>query len=110
MHRLVVLFNGLLFYLFISSSGSLEADSDLAPSLLDLGKVRLHVGDAAPITFFVSRNVAYVTGGEKVTSEMTESEMTRMVQLTSNTVSAAFYQGATACHVSMAGKGSFPAP
>ncbi|KAK7104512.1 uncharacterized protein [Littorina saxatilis] len=81
--------------------GSLEGDSDLAPSLFDFGKVRLHVGDAAPTTFFVSRRLGHK--GEKLTSEVWEAELSRMVQLTANSISAAFYQGAAACHVSMAG-------
>lgn len=85
-------------------TGSLEGGSDLAPSLFDFGKVRLHVGDASPTTFFVSRHLGHAANGGNMTSEVWEAELSKIVQLTANSISAAFYQGAAACHVSMAGK------
>ena len=85
-------------------TGSLEGDSNLAPSLFDFGKVRLHVGDAAPTTFFVSRHFSQQASSETMTSEVWEAELSKIVQLTANSISAAFYQGAAACHVSMAGE------
>ncbi|KAL8583828.1 hypothetical protein ACOMHN_040297 [Nucella lapillus] len=79
-------------------------DADLVPSLFDLGKVRLHVGHSSPTTFFVSRRLGHVTNaGENMTSEMWEAELSNLVYLTANSISSAFYNGAAACHVSMAG-------
>ena len=88
----------------IAPSGSLDGDRNLVPSLYDLSKVRLHIGAASPTTFFVSRPRGHMGEGETMTSEEWEAEVGRMVQVTANTVSAAFYQGAAACHISMTGR------
>lgn len=85
-------------------AGSLEDKADSAPSLYDFAKVRLHVGEAAPTTFFVSRKLVRARDGEALSGEVWESELSKMVQLMSASLSAAFSQGAAVCHVSMASK------
>lgn len=85
-------------------AGSLEDKVDSAPSLYDFAKVRLHVGEAAPTTFFVSRKLVRARDGEALSGVVWESELSKMVQLMSASLSAAFSQGAAVCHVSMASK------
>nr|KAG5700688.1 hypothetical protein BaRGS_029053 [Batillaria attramentaria] len=82
--------------------GNLEDDTERAPSLFDFGKVRLHIGDSSPTTFFVTRRLGR-SPSELTARDVWEGELSKMVQLTAATVSAAFYQGAAACHLSMAG-------
>ncbi|KAK7488399.1 hypothetical protein BaRGS_00020373 [Batillaria attramentaria] len=81
--------------------GNLEDDTERAPSLFDFGKVRLHIGDSSPTTFFVTRRLGR-SPSELTARDVWEGELSKMVQLTAATVSAAFYQGAAACHLSMA--------
>ncbi|OWF39018.1 uncharacterized protein LOC110465559 [Mizuhopecten yessoensis] len=65
------------------------------PSMLDFSKVRLHVGSSAPTTYFVGRRVK--------DSGNFDEDFLKLVNITAASATAAFYQGAAECKVSMEG-------
>ncbi|XP_050405070.2 uncharacterized protein LOC126820928 [Patella vulgata] len=70
-------------------------ESYRVPSLYDFSRVRLHVGSAAPNTYFVGRRMK--------DSGSFDEDFLKLVHMTSATASAAFYQGAAECKVAMEG-------
>ncbi|XP_067680570.1 uncharacterized protein [Haliotis asinina] len=66
-------------------------------SLFNFSKVRLHVGQAAPTTYFVGRAMKDSSSGKF------EEDFLKVVHMTSATISAAFYQGGAECKVAMEG-------
>ncbi|KAK3599362.1 hypothetical protein CHS0354_009862 [Potamilus streckersoni] len=67
------------------------------PSIFDFAKVRLHVGPAAPTTYFVGRRVK--------DSGNFDEDFIKLVNITAAAAAAtaAFFQGAAGCKVSMEG-------
>lgn len=72
-----------------------KIESYRIPSLLSFSKVRLHVGSAAPTTYFVGRRMK--------DSGNFEEDFLKVVHLTSASASAVFYQGGAECKVAMEG-------
>lgn len=72
-----------------------KIESYRIPSLLSFSKVRLHVGPAAPTTYFVGRRMK--------DSGNFEEDFLKVVHLTSASASAVFYQGGAECKVAMEG-------
>ncbi|OWF54106.1 uncharacterized protein LOC110445682 [Mizuhopecten yessoensis] len=72
-----------------------KIESYRIPSILDFSKVRLHVGTQAPTTYFVGRRV-------KDSGNFSE-DFLKLVNITAASATAAFYQGAAECKVSMEG-------
>lgn len=72
-----------------------KIESYRIPSILDFSKVRLHVGSQAPTTYFVGRRV-------KDSGNFSE-DFLKLVNITAASATAAFYQGAAECKVSMEG-------
>ncbi|XP_035824883.1 uncharacterized protein LOC101851258 [Aplysia californica] len=70
-------------------------ESYRVPSLLEFSKIRLHVGSAAPTTYFVGRRMK--------DSGNFEEDFLKLIHMTSSAASAAFYQGSAECKVSMEG-------
>ncbi len=72
-----------------------QIESYRVPSILDFAKVRIHVGPAAPTTYFVGRMVK--DGGNF------EMDFLKAVHLTAAAIAAAFVHGAAECKVAMDG-------
>ncbi|XP_033750726.1 uncharacterized protein LOC117334967 [Pecten maximus] len=72
-----------------------KIESYRIPSILDFSKVRLHVGTQAPTTYFVGRRI-------KDSGNFSE-DFLKLVNITAASATAAFYQGAAECKVSMEG-------
>ncbi|KAI8917516.1 hypothetical protein DFJ77DRAFT_531000 [Powellomyces hirtus] len=72
-----------------------ECESYRIPSLLDFARVRLHVGSAAPTTYFVGRMLK--DGGNF------DHDLIKVVNTVSAAASAAFALGAAECKVAMDG-------
>ncbi|KAL3866245.1 hypothetical protein ACJMK2_043560 [Sinanodonta woodiana] len=70
-------------------------ESYRVPSILDFAKVRLHVGPAAPTTYFVGRRIK--------DSGNFDEDYIKLVNITAAAATAAFFQGAAECKVSMEG-------
>ncbi|ESO92068.1 hypothetical protein LOTGIDRAFT_163072 [Lottia gigantea] len=73
----------------------LKIETYRVPSLPEFSRVRLHVGSAAPITFFVGRHV-------KDSGDF-DDDFLKVVHMTSATASAAFGQGSAECKIAMEG-------
>ncbi|ESO92069.1 hypothetical protein LOTGIDRAFT_163073 [Lottia gigantea] len=72
-----------------------EIETYRVPSLQDFSRVRLHVGSAAPITFYVGRRMK--------DSGVFGNDFLKVVHMTSATASAAFGQGSAECKIAMEG-------
>ncbi|ESO92066.1 hypothetical protein LOTGIDRAFT_233318 [Lottia gigantea] len=72
-----------------------QIESYRVPSLQDFSRVRLHVGSAAPNTYFVGRHM-------KDSGDF-DNDFLKVVHMTSATASAAFGQGGAECKVAMEG-------
>ena len=70
-------------------------ESYRVPSIFDFSKVRLHVGSAAPTTYFFGRRVK--------DSGNFDEDFLRLIHITSATATAAFFQGAAECKIAMEG-------
>ncbi|KAL3866240.1 hypothetical protein ACJMK2_043555 [Sinanodonta woodiana] len=70
-------------------------ESYRVPSIFDFAKVRLHVGPAAPTTYFVGRRIK--------DSGNFDEDFIKLVNITAAAATAAFFQGAAECKVSMEG-------
>ncbi|XP_050405074.2 uncharacterized protein LOC126820931 [Patella vulgata] len=70
-------------------------ESYRVPSLYDFSRVRLHVGSAAPNTYFVGRRMK--------DSGSFDEDFLKVVHMTSATASAAFARGGAECKVAMEG-------
>lgn len=72
-----------------------KIESYRIPSIFDFARVRLHVGPCAPTTYFVGRCV-------KDSGDFKE-DFLKLVNITAASATAAFYQGAAECKISMEG-------
>lgn len=72
-----------------------KIESYRIPSIFDFARVRLHVGPNAPTTYFVGRCV-------KDSGDF-KDDFLKLVNITAASATAAFYQGAAECKVSMDG-------
>lgn len=72
-----------------------KIESYRIPSIFDFARVRLHVGPCAPTTYFVGRCI-------KDSGDFKE-DFLKLVNITAASATAAFYQGAAECKVSMEG-------
>ncbi|ESO92065.1 hypothetical protein LOTGIDRAFT_163069 [Lottia gigantea] len=72
-----------------------QIESYRVPSLYDFSRVRLHVGSTASASYFVGRRFKE--------SRHFSDEFNTLINMTSATTSAAFYQGAAECAVTMDG-------
>ncbi|KAL3866247.1 hypothetical protein ACJMK2_043562 [Sinanodonta woodiana] len=70
-------------------------ESYRVPSIFDFAKVRLHVGPAAPTTYFVGRRIK--------DSGNFDEDFIKLVNITAAAATAAFFQGTAECKVSMEG-------
>ncbi|KAL3866241.1 hypothetical protein ACJMK2_043556 [Sinanodonta woodiana] len=72
-----------------------KIESYRVPSIFDFAKVRLHVGPTAPTTYFVGRRIK--------DSGNFDEDFIKLVNITAAAATAAFFQGAAECKVSMEG-------